>query len=241
MDTQHILRIRWDVPFASWRVDRGRAFQQYRWRLFTRFTLPSLQRQRVPWQAWLWADPELNALHEELPLGDSRVRFVYDLDQEARSVGEAEAGRAFMIGRIDSDDMLAPETLDIVGQARHVDAARPFLQLFSGCAYDERRNRVLPWSNPSPAFVFRPATGADLAGGFPSLGGKHSRVHQESVHLRTPAPAFCVVLHGRNLSNSPEAKYAKGKLPRLLDSDARARFGLPKRSGLLMSLVRAWP
>ena len=241
MGTQHILRIRWDVPHASWRVDRGSAFQQYRWRLFTRFTLPSLQRQRVPWQAWLWADPELSALHEKLPLRDSRVRFVYDLDQEARSVGEAEAGRAFMIGRIDSDDMLAPETLDIVGQARHVDAARPFLQLFSGCAYDERRNRVLPWSNPSPAFVFRPATSADSAEGFPSLAGKHSRVHQESVHLRTPAPAFCVVLHGRNVSNSPEAKYAKGKLPRSLDSDARARFGLPKRSSLLMSLVRAWP
>lgn len=146
-----------------------------------------------------------------------------------------------MIGRIDSDDMLAPETLDIVGQTPHVDAARPFLQLFSGCAYDERRNRVLPWSNPSPAFVFRPATGTDLAKGFPSLGGKHSHVHQESVHLRTPTPAFCVVLHGRNLSNSPEVEYARGELGPVLDSDARERFGLPKRSGLLMRLIRAWP
>jgi hypothetical protein len=189
----------------------------------------------------LWADPELNALHEELTLDDSRVRFVYDLDQEARLVGEAEPGRAFMVGRIDSDDMLAPKTLEVVGQARHVDAGRPFLQLFSGCAYDERRNRLLPWNNPSPAFVFRCVTGADLIRGFPSFGGKHSHVHQESVHLRTPAPAFCVVLHGRNLSNSPDAMYAKGRLPRSVDRDIRTIFGLPKRSGLLMSLARTWP
>jgi hypothetical protein len=240
MNTQHVLRIRWDIPYASWPVDRGRAFQQYRWKLFTRFTLPSLQRQRVPWLAWLWADPKLSAFHEELSLPDSRVRFVYDLDHAAKSMAEAQAERAFVIGRIDSDDMLAPETLDIVGQTRHADAARPFLQLFSGCAYDERRNRVLPWRNPSPAFVFRSVTGSDLAGGFPSLGGKHSHVHEASIHIRTPAPAFCVVLHGRNLSNGPEAEYAKGRLPRLLDSDARERFGLPKRSGVLMNLVRAW-
>ncbi len=239
MDTQHILRIRWDIPFTSWPVDRGRAFQQYRWRLFTRFTLPSLKRQRVPWQVWLWADPKLSALHEELPPCDPRVRFVYDLDHAARSTGEAQAARSFVIGRIDSDDMLAPETLELVGQSRHIDEARPLLQLFSGCAYDERRNRLSPWNNPSPAFVFRPTKGADLAGGFPSLGGKHSHVHAESVHLTTPAPAFCVVLHRRNLSNTPQAEYAKGRLPQLLDSDARARFGLPKRSSLLMRSVRA--
>jgi hypothetical protein len=241
MDTEHILRIRWDIPFTSWPVERGRAFQQYRWKLFTRFTLPSLQRQRVPWQVWLWADAALRTLHEELPSCDSRVRFVYDLDQAAQSTGEKQAGRAFVIGRIDSDDMLAPETLELVEQARHVDEARPFLQLFSGCAYDARRNRVVPWSNPSPAFVFRPTMGVDLARGFPSLGGKHSHVHQESVHLRTSAPAFCVLLHGRNLSNTPEAQYAKGRLPPLLDGPTRARFGLPKRSSWLVNLIRAWP
>jgi hypothetical protein len=243
MDPHHILRIRWDVPFTrnAWHVDRGRAFQQYRWSLFTRFTLPSLHRQRVPWRAWLWADRELAALHAELPLDDSRVRFVYDLDEEARSVSEAEPGRAFMIGRIDSDDMLAPEALAVVGHAaRQVDAARRCLQMFGGCAYDEPRNRVLPWRHPSPAFVFRPMMGTDLAAGFPSFGGKHSHLHQESVHLATLTPPFCVVLHGKNLDNSPDRKYAKGTLPRWLDRDVRTRFGLPKRSGLLTRLVRAW-
>jgi hypothetical protein len=242
-DLHHILRIRWDVRFtqAAWHLDRGPAFQEYRWRLFTTYTLPCLQRQRAHWQVWLWGDPELAGLHAELSPQDARVRFVYDLDREAQSVAAHDPQRLFVVGRIDSDDMLAPDTLELVAHsAQRADASRPVLQLFSGCAYDERRNRVLPWRNPSPAFVFRPITGADLREGMPSFGGRHSSVHARSVHVRTPEPAFCVVLHGRNLSNSPHAAYATGRVPPAIDRGIRARFGLPDRPTWLHRLAPRW-
>jgi hypothetical protein len=243
MDVHHVLRIRWDVLFTrtAWHVDRGSAFQRYRWRLFTKYTLPSLRRQGAHWRAWLWADPELAALHAELSPPDARVRFVYDLDGEARSLGANEPRPLFVFGRMDSDDMLAPDALEVVGRSvQRTDAARPYLQLFSGCAYDESRNRILPWTYPSPAFVFRPIAGADLAEGMPSFGGKHSGIHKQSVRVTTPEPSFCVVLHGRNLANSPEARYAKGRVPREVDRGIRARFGLPERPALLSSLAQTW-
>lgn len=242
MAVRHILRIKWDRLFTrqAWQVDRGADFQQRRWRLFTAFTLPSLQRQSVPWQAWLWADPELRALHAELPITDSRVRFVYDLDQEAATIAAAHDDQNVIVGRIDSDDMLGPDALESLERSEGVNAAKPYLQLFTGCAYDESRNLVLPWRNPSPAFVFRPVSAADLAAGFPSLGGKHSHVHRESVHVHTPAPAFCVVLHGTNLSNSPQESFAKGRVSRSAERDIRARFNLPASPGVFERVARLW-
>ncbi|NOT28015.1 MAG: hypothetical protein HOP16_18175 [Acidobacteria bacterium] len=194
----------------------------------------------MPWQAWLWADPELSALHAELSIPDPRVRFVYDLDQEAKTIAAPHSAQNFIVGRIDSDDMLGPEALETLERVQGVDAAKPYLQLFTGCAFEEARNLVLNWRNPSPAFVFRPVSVAELTAGFPSLGGKHSHVHRESVHVHTPAPAFCVVLHGTNLSNSPQESFAKGRVSRSAERDIRARFNLPDRPGVLERVARFW-
>jgi hypothetical protein len=181
----------------------------------------------VPWRLW-----RPNA---EPSILDPRVRFVRPRP-EAKKIAGAHGAQDFIVGRIDSDDMLGPEALEALEGVDGVDATKPYLQLFTGCAFEEARNLVRHWRNPSPAFVFRPVSAADLTAGFPSLGGKHSHVHRESVHVHTGPGVLC--RPPRNQRAIPPGVFAKGGC-RSAERDIRARFNLP--TGQAFSAVtRFW-
>ena len=201
-----LIRMRWDIP---WHDADGRDrfayrasedFQRSRWGIFTRYTLPSLRRQtHDDWECLLFADPALKAHHQTPP--DQRVRWAYG--GLTRDVEERTEDVYFM--RMDSDDMLAPESMAmLVRLAPQV--PRLYTQLDHGCAYDPIADCAYWWDNPSPPFYGRLWSGRD--GSLPEFG-HHVADREQAATLKTPRFAFCVLLHGGNISNQPDRSWCK--------------------------------
>lgn len=214
-----IVRIRWD---RMWPAEDGSdrfperctaAWQQRRWELFTRFTLPSLQRQtHDDWEAWLLAD--LANANWHAPMPHPRVFYVYDEKNWAR-----DFGREAFVMRLDSDDMLAPGALAALLTAARSSTAE-FAQLDTGVAWDLNARRLWYWKNPSPPFYGR---AADLSEGLPDFG-HHGKIRSRCEVVTTEQPMFCVLLHGGNISNNDRV-WTAGILTER-DRETRELFGL---------------
>lgn len=225
-----IVRIRWDLPWLdAEKRDRfpqrcTSEWQQERWRLFERYTLPSLMRQtHEDWEAWLLCDPSLASLHF-LQRPASGVIKVYNTREAARRIDEA----VFLM-RIDSDDMLAPDALaEMVHLARYRNPSdRPFVQLDHGVAWHEPTETLYRWVNPSPPFYGLIVTGEDVfeKRDLPGLG-HHGEARARARVFESDDPSFCVVLHGANISNSKDGSWVRGTIEGDRRAEIMRRFGL---------------
>src|ERR1051326_5560838 len=116
-----ILRVRWDLPWIdpATNIDRFPErktveWQRERWRLFEKYTLPSLEAQtHRDWQAHLLADGALEDVHRDVLPSSllDRVSIVCNPRDRAIFLAAELNDRAAFYMRIDSDDMLAPDAL----------------------------------------------------------------------------------------------------------------------------------
>jgi hypothetical protein len=226
-----ILRIRHDLMWPGpqgedrfprrctldWQIERARLFRTY--------TLASLRRQNTSgWEVWLLSDSTNESLHKMVGIGtgDPRVRIEYHPNERAREIQED----VFLM-RIDSDDILAPDAIETLLGYAQTCSSRPYIQLDTGVAWDERTSTMYNWTNPSPPFYGRIVKKEELVGGLPGLG-HHVKVREngECLVIKTDNPMFCVVMHGGNISNNTDRKWCHSPITGYERTIFMERFGL---------------
>jgi len=207
-----LLRINWNVPILARPNDTRRespGWQRQRWDLFSRFVLPSLQRQTLTdWQAWLRCDPALRRLTDPMArrLRDPRVRLIYDTPA-ACAVLAAQDPLRLVVGRLDSDDLLHPGAL-----ARWNQETEPgLIQFGHGYALHLPSGRLYEWNHPSAPFIAHVGDGRLVAEALPNFGGNHGKVHLKARRI-DDARWYMVLLHGTNLCNRLRESWRRRQL-----------------------------
>lgn len=213
-----IVLVHWDTPMSSGNRRKDPEWQRERWRIFLERTLPSVRRQTYPGvEGWLLAAPSNREIHESLPGSEdtSPFRWVYDLPKECSQIPER-----YFICRVDSDDMLAPEAVELMVEGALGAPEKDFVQLVTGIAQNTK-GELFRWVAKSPPFF----GGLMEAGESPEFGN-HSAAWKRSKRLRTKLPMFCVTIHGLNTSTTDRCK-ALGARPLFSEqAEATARFGI---------------
>ena len=226
-----VIRSRWDLiwsgPNGEDRFPHRNTieWQRERWRLFTRYTLPSLQRQtHADWECWLLADSANKWMHDRVRgSGDRRAVLVYQPNWWAKEIaGDVDS---IFLTRLDSDDLLAPEALSIMVDASKDMGGNKYVQLDTGVAWHAATETLRRWRNPSPPFYGRVVTADELRKGLPGLG-HHGQVRPECKVIATDEPTYCVLLHGGNISNSPDRAWCNEAIVGAEKERIMKRFGL---------------
>jgi hypothetical protein len=192
---KHLVKVRFDRR----RADIDQAWLDRRYAFFAEHTLRSLRRNRC--QDWtLWINCEAGMQHcvekllPRLPEG-SAVTF-------GDGALQVEPCDCVYITRIDSDDLFAPDALQLVADCRPMLSGRVEASVFArGYIHELSTGRVGCYVNPSSPFHTLMIPYDQYRDCYAAIWhriGDHSRVRAELPCQVLPAWRFCVLVHGSN-------------------------------------------
>jgi predicted O-methyltransferase YrrM len=199
------------------------AWLEERFRTWLAYTLPSVLAQSCEdFAYWLICDPANRALTQSLRacLRDERVRIVY-LDECAAQLRALPARDRYMVIRIDSDDLYAPDVASLV--LRRTERVE-FLQFNRGYACDLRTGVTRDWVSRSSPFAVH-IYGRELRDRGRWSEPNHTTIRGRSVAELDPGQ-FLVTLHGLNSSSSISASKRNGTLGSARAREVLRSFGL---------------
>lgn len=227
-----IFRVTWNLFFAGrpeTHSQRKRlTWYQARWRLWKKYTEPSLLRQTYgAFNVWLLCDPMLKQLTDWMirKLPDDRFRVVYNHNEAARAVASGKPDK-IIYARIDNDDILAPDAVRRLVAAS--DSSSEYIQFAEGYVLDTSSGRIWESNNPSPAILAKVGDWRMMARGAPAML-HHGKVCD--VALRLPSPAFCITVHGNNVCNRATGNWIKREIVGKEKERVYAEYGLEKADG----------
>jgi hypothetical protein len=198
--------------------------------LYLRYSVPSLRRQTVrDFIVWLDCRPGSERdLEAYLPaLHEAGVRVTFDGGREllASFPGEVEH---FYITRLDSDDLYAPDAIELISRLHGEHRASQF---YRGYTYDLASGAIHRVARRSPPFYSlrfardEASSSRDFSKWLAPMGSMrgHNVVRDRLRPVPLPDARFCCLRHDANAGQEPrgesvEAPYARREI--------RSRFGL---------------
>jgi hypothetical protein len=195
-----------NLPFRSARHDAAdSAWIAARIQIYLRFTVPSLLRQ-TDRDFRIWLDCRPGSENELAPhhaaLAAAGVTSTFDRGRRLLADIFARHGAAYFT-RIDSDDMYAPDAVELIRALQREAGASQF---HGGYVYEAATGRVFRVMRKSPPFYTlrfergEIASASDIAAMLRLPGGQrgHNVVHDLFSPLRLPDARYCCVRHGHN-------------------------------------------
>lgn len=190
-------------------LDVAKAWVDYRFRFWRRYTLNSLLNQTNPsWESWFIVDDVsyelLNGRFDTIQ--DDRVKIVFRNNQAAagKDAGDYDY---YVVFRLDSDDMYRSDVTDEMMNIMVVDdeGLYEYMQYTHGYIYKPRTKQLKEWwrKHMSPPFFARIYTNNEWSqmvdsGKLELFDGGHEQVRLHKRKL-LEAGRFCVGIHDLNM------------------------------------------
>jgi len=205
------------------------AWLDHRMRVFSKLTLPSLQKQVCKDFQWLvlydcdTPEPHLTTLKDWEALG--YLTLMPDNQWQRSTVWKYTAGfkGPYITTRLDSDDFVHPKFTALIQNHSQLETV---MNLDDGAVFHAADKTIRRIRHPNNMFISKASADPEQH----IFRHKHSIMCQrfKTLHIRTPMPMWCIMVHDMNLANGRRISKKYGRGPEIHVSHPTLAFKTPK-------------